>query len=143
MSENFLRTEFYKRAKELKINEGERKKLFNAFLECYNNSFKCAYCGEKMGLIFENEKSFTIDHILARVCGGSDDIRNLAFCCQSCNSMKKDKDAGWFADNVKRLKLRKNKHESWKARKASIKDKGLRDSYEQIFQHVKAKREEQ
>ena len=136
-----LRKEFDKRAKELKINEGERRKLFNAFLECYNNGFKCAYCGEKMGLIFENEKSFTIDHVLARVRGGSDSVHNLTFACQSCNSMKGDKDVEWFVRNVKRLKLRKQKREYFKARKSSKKDEQTRDAYKYLFQMVNTEKE--
>ena len=89
----------------------------------------------------DTKLAFTIDHIKAQVHGGTDDIFNLTFCCQSCNSMKKDKNAGWFADNVKRLKLRKKKNEYWKARKTSNKDKQTRESYKEIFKIVEVKKE--
>jgi 5-methylcytosine-specific restriction endonuclease McrA len=141
--EKGLRIEFNKRIKSLKLDGQARAELFLRFKELYEHGgFKCAYCDEKMGLKYgDNELAFTVDHIEAQVDGGTDNIFNLTFCCQSCNSMKGDKDAGWFVKNVKRLKARKRKREYWKARISSQKDKGLRDSYEQIFQHTKAKQE--
>lgn len=139
---NSLRTEFNKRTKTLKLDEQAKEELFNRFSELYSNGFKCAYCKERMELKYEdNELAFTIDHIEPRVRGGSNNIRNLTFCCQSCNSMKKDKDAGWFADNVKRLKLRKQKREHFKAKKSTKKDEQLRKAYRDIFEMRDAKNE--
>jgi len=43
----------------------------------------CAYCGKPAG---------TIDHIVPRSKGGSDEDFNVVSCCKSCNSGKKDKD---------------------------------------------------
>lgn len=45
----------------------------------------CAYCGELL-----NEKTLCIDHIYPIAKGGSNWIRNLNPCCQSCNSLKRD-----------------------------------------------------
>ena len=136
-----LRPEFNKRIKSLKLDEQAKEELFNRFSEIYNNGFTCAYCEQRMELKYgDTELAFTIDHIEAQVHGGTDNIFNLTFCCQSCNSMKKDKDADWFADNVKRLKLRKNKRETFKARKATEKDKLTRESFKDIFEVMNAKK---
>jgi len=137
------RKEFDKRVKTLKLDEQEKEKLFNRFLELYNyGGFKCAYCDERMELKWgDTELVFTIDHVLARVHGGSDSIHNLTFACQSCNSMKKDKDAGWFANNVKRLKERKKKRETRKARKSPKKEERTRDAYKDMFQILNAEKE--
>ena len=138
-----LRKEFNKRIRSLKLDEHAREELFRRFAELYNyGGFKCAYCNERMELKGDTELAVTIDHIEAQVHGGTDNIFNLTFACQSCNSMKKDKDVEWFVRNVKRLKERKRKNEYWKARKATKKDKPIRDSYKDIFQMVNAKKEE-
>ena len=135
-----MRKEFNNRTKSLKLTKEAKEELFIKFQECFNNGFLCAYCNERMELKYGNtELAFTIDHVLARVRGGSDSINNLTFACQSCNSMKKDKDASWFADNVKRLKARKNKREYWKARKSSKKDERTRDAFKDIFERMGAK----
>ena len=140
--ERELKAEFDKKVKALKLDEQAKEELFTQFTKLYEDGFKCAYCNERMGLKYgDNELAFTIDHILARVRGGSDNIRNLTFCCQSCNSMKKDKDVDWFLRNVKRLKLRKKKNEYWKARKATKQDARTREAFKDIFQHINAKQE--
>lgn len=54
----------------------------------YNN--RCAYCHADLtyarneGLCIE----FTIDHILPRILGGTDDLENLALSCFTCNNDK-------------------------------------------------------
>jgi len=133
----------WERIKSLKLQKEEKEQLFNRFSELYTSGgFKCAYCDERMELKYgDTELAFTIDHILAQVHGGSDNIQNMTFACLSCNSMKGDKDAGWFINNVKRLKLRKKKREYWKARKASKKDARTREAFKDIFQMVNAKKE--
>ena len=134
--EEKLRIAFNKRTKNLKLDEHAREELFNRFSELYNyGGFKCAYCNERMELKYgDTELAFTIDHIEAQVHGGSDSIHNLTFACQSCNSMKKDKDAGWFMNNVKRLKQRKKKRECLKARKTTKRDERVRESYKDILE---------
>ena len=135
-----LRKEFDKRTKLLKLDEHAKEGLYRRFSELYKyGGFKCAYCDERMELKWGTELAVTIDHIKAQVHGGTDNIFNLTFCCQSCNSMKGGKEAGWFAANVQRLKIRKKKNEYWKARKASKKDEEVRESYKDIFEHLGAK----
>ena len=138
-----IKEEFDKRVKLLKLDEQAKEELFRRFSELYKyGGFKCAYCDERMELKWgDTELAFTIDHIEARARGGTDNIFNLTFACQSCNSMKKDKDAGWFANNVKRLKLRKKKREYFKAQKATKRDERTRDAYKDIFLMVNAKKE--
>jgi 5-methylcytosine-specific restriction endonuclease McrA len=139
-----LKKEFDKRVKVLKLDEEAKEELFDRFSELYKyGGFKCAYCDERMELKWgDTELAFTVDHVVPRAYGGSDSIGNLTFACQSCNSMKGDKSAGWFVNNVKRLKLRKKKRETWKARKASKKDERTRDAYKDMFQMVNAKKGE-
>ena len=141
MEQKKLRTIFNKRIRKLDIDTQAKDELFERFVELFNHGgFKCAYCDRRMGLKWgDNEISFTIDHVLARSHGGTDNIHNIIFACQSCNAMKGDKDAGWFVTNVRKSKVRKQKRELWKARKTSKKDKKLRESYKQIFQHVKVR----
>jgi len=137
-----LRKEFNNRIKSLKLTKEAREELFNRFSELYEyRGFKCAYCDERMELKYgDTELAFTIDHILAQVHGGSDSINNLTFACQSCNSMKGDKDVNRFIQNLKRLKLRKKKREYFKAAKASKKDEQQREAYKDIFKMVEAKK---
>lgn len=143
MEQEKLRGIFNKRTKKLLIDVQEKDKLFERFVELfYHGGFKCAYCNRRMGLKWgDNEISFTIDHVLARSHGGTDNIHNLTFACQSCNSMKGDKDAGWFTDNVIRVKARKQKREQLKARKKGEQDKRTREAFKDIFAMANVKKE--
>ena len=44
--------------------------------------FPCAYCGDPAS---------TLDHVIPRVAGGTDDPRNLVPACRSCNGSKSGK----------------------------------------------------
>ena len=46
---------------------------------------KCFYCGKTMA-----DKTASIEHIIPRSCGGSNELDNLAVCCQSINHMLAD-----------------------------------------------------
>ena len=138
MNTNFLRTEFNKRIKALKLDEQAKEELFNRFSELYSNGFKCAYCNERMELKWGTELSFTIDHIIPRKLGGRDTLDNIAFTCRTCNFLKGDRQPDWFYSNIKRLKSRKKKREHFKAKKASEKDEQLREAYKDIFERVGA-----
>ena len=142
MNKTHLKIVFNRRVRHLNLSNQEKEELLARFLDVFENGFKCAYCGERMELKWgDTELAFTIDHILARVHGGSDGIHNLTFACQSCNSMKGDKDAGAFSNHVKRLKARKQKRELWKARKAAKKDERIRGAYRDCFRMVEVNKE--
>ena len=51
----------------------------------YQDKLWCGYCGLKFDFI--NTKP-TLDHIIPKIKGGSDNIRNLTPCCKSCNTIK-------------------------------------------------------
>lgn len=46
---------------------------------------KCFYCGHFLG-----DKTASIEHIIPRANGGSNDLDNLVVCCQSINQMLAD-----------------------------------------------------
>lgn len=47
------------------------------------DGWRCRYCGEQV-----TELTATLDHVIPRVTGGSDDPENLATACHECNSIK-------------------------------------------------------
>jgi 5-methylcytosine-specific restriction endonuclease McrA len=51
------------------------------------DGYLCAYCGNPAN---------TVDHIVARVRGGSDNMDNLVAACARCNSSKRDKRKPFF-----------------------------------------------
>ena len=141
LKEKDLRKEFYNRIKTLKLNEVAKEQLFNKFLKCYNDGFKCLYCKRRMELNFMNELSFSFDHTIPQSKGGTDEINNLEIICIQCNEMKGDKQPDWFFRNVKGLIIRKRIKEEKKAIRAATKDEKLRKSYIDVFQHLQAKKE--
>lgn len=48
----------------------------------------CEYC---FSLRIYSPQSFSVEHILPKVKGGSDELWNLALACQGCNAYKSDK----------------------------------------------------
>lgn len=42
----------------------------------------CRYCGKKLG------RSYSVDHVIPKIQGGTSEITNLVLCCRSCNSRK-------------------------------------------------------
>jgi len=59
---------------------------------------KCGYCG--------STEKITIDHMVPRSKGGSDDEKNLIFCCRKCNGMKSTKSLFDFALYLTAKKLK-------------------------------------
>lgn len=58
-------------------------------LICYLCGVACViYRGQLSGA--QKPDALTIDHVVCRSLGGSDDIDNLAVCCASCNNLKDD-----------------------------------------------------
>lgn len=46
---------------------------------------RCEYCQSQLKY---SADSFSVEHIIARSCGGSDELSNLALSCQRCNNAK-------------------------------------------------------
>ena len=53
------------------------------------DSFTCAYCGSD--LRDAAAESVTLDHLVPRSAGGSNDATNLITACRSCNSSRQDR----------------------------------------------------
>jgi 5-methylcytosine-specific restriction endonuclease McrA len=50
------------------------------------DGFKCAYCGKD--LKDSSPRDVTLDHLLPRSCGGSNEATNLITACLRCNSQR-------------------------------------------------------
>lgn len=66
---------------------GKRRSVFEAA------DWKCVYCG--------SEEDLTIDHIIPKSRGGSNDISNLAAACHRCNCEKGAKPVDEFMSQLK------------------------------------------
>jgi|SaaInlStandDraft_2_1057019.scaffolds.fasta_scaffold118348_2 hypothetical protein len=61
------------------------------------DDWKCVYCMKVVEVRFTQSSlkqslgydSATLDHVLARELGGTNDHRNLVTCCKACNSAKR------------------------------------------------------
>lgn len=62
---------------------------------------KCIFCNTKITVGKDGTTDATIEHILSRHHGGTNDLNNLALACASCNHEK-----GIRHDNKKRLDSR-------------------------------------
>ncbi len=58
----------------------------------------CAYCGKRALSIWK----ITIDHVIPRSAGGSDDDENLVAACKSCNYRKSDRPLHWLREWMQR-----------------------------------------
>jgi 5-methylcytosine-specific restriction endonuclease McrA len=58
---------------------------------------KCIHCNKKIAVVDDSWLGWTIEHIIPKCAGGTDDIRNLALSHGTCNNKKgidHDKHAG-------------------------------------------------
>lgn len=61
----------------------------------------CRYCGVSEEEHIEKTGSrLSLDHVVPLVNGGSNDASNLAPCCRSCNSAKRNKSLSQFLDEI-------------------------------------------
>jgi hypothetical protein len=58
----------------------------------------CVWCGAT----YQSGAALSVDHLLARSWGGSDDPTNLVVACKACNDAKGNMDARAFADMIAR-----------------------------------------
>lgn len=59
------------------MKEKKREKVFLKY------KGHCAYCGKPL-----NRETFTVDHVIPKSKGGTNDIENLLPCCFDCNQQK-------------------------------------------------------
>lgn len=48
----------------------------------------CIHCGRRLFIKENGETSATVEHIVPRCQGGTNDLRNVAIACESCNNEK-------------------------------------------------------
>jgi len=59
--------------------------LHDARLRLLDRDKCCVYCGEELSM-----KTASIDHMIPKSKGGSDDDSNLVLSCKACNDAKQD-----------------------------------------------------
>ena len=47
---------------------------------------KCTYCSKEL----DDNKDCTLDHVLPKSQGGTNNLKNLVICCNDCNRKKSD-----------------------------------------------------
>ena len=60
---------------------------------------RCFYCDD-----YHNIHKLTVDHIIPKSKGGTNDITNLVPSCHQCNSKKADFDINYFMREILKLK---------------------------------------
>lgn len=86
-------------SRKFKIKKNKRLALY------LRDSFTCAFCGIDMK--GTDPRLITLDHIVPRAKGGTDDPTNLVTACLRCNCVKKDAPISQFAGAVKARAIRK------------------------------------
>ena len=95
-------------------NNNNKKHRYTIYV---NGDFQCYCCGlkfdpygwDKEGLIWNNNVSLEIDHIIPISKGGSDRIENKKPMCSTCNRYKSDLSFNEFFNRIKRLR-----NDQWK-----------------------------
>lgn len=114
-----------RRAKKLGKTGFDFETGWNILLECYNDGFKCAYCGTQLKLKDQSPYWFlpSIDHKIPLSLGGKQEKNNLAVCCVRCNIIKGTLKADTFERLLKAISydvglLEKIQFEAWKGKLA-------------------------
>ena len=76
------------------------------------DAFQCVYC--LRDLRAANPLDVTLDHLVCRIDGGSNDESNLITACRSCNSKRQDTPLARFASRECRAQIRRNTRRSLK-----------------------------
>ena len=70
------------------------------------DSFRCVYC--VADLHGADPRDITLDHVVAKVDGGSNDSKNLVTACKHCNSSRADQPVSRFASPEARKQIKRN-----------------------------------
>ena len=68
---------------------------------CEEQCYRCAYCQRKVDLAAtptRDDHYASLDHVVARYCGGEDNYDNLVVACRPCNTKKGHMDVQEFLD---------------------------------------------
>ena len=94
--ETFDRQCFSVRSKAFKAYEEGRWQIHDLLennIAKIQNPDVCWYCGARV----QNPKVLTVDHIIPRSKGGTNEMDNIFMVCKTCNSLKRDMDVmEWF-----------------------------------------------
>jgi len=64
------------------------------------DGWECRYCAVRLGMDDDRERP-TVDHVIPRSRGGSNDMTNKVLCCRSCNSRKSTRTPDeWISSEV-------------------------------------------
>lgn len=74
------------------------------------DGFQCAYCGRSLKHAAPAE--VTLDHLLPRVAGGSNEATNLITACRACNSSRQEKPWMDYATGGARDRIEQLRNES-------------------------------
>lgn len=76
------------------------------------DEFVCQYCGNWLYENYKyNNRALTIDHLIPRSGGGTNEIENLVTCCFECNVIKNNKRFSTFEEAREYILKRKNNYE--------------------------------
>jgi len=70
------------------------------------DSFRCLYCSRD--LHGADPCDVTLDHVVAKIDGGSNAPSNLITACRACNSSRQDQSVSRFASREARIEIRRN-----------------------------------
>jgi hypothetical protein len=71
---------------------------------------RCAYCQTQQSVAGSR---FTVDHIIPKLLGGTDDLSNLCLACWECNLTKQGRISGPDATTVERVPLFRPDNDAW------------------------------
>lgn len=113
--EKHLRRAFERRWKNLErrtsdvehLGLPDRESLWMKVKECWDNGFRCFYCGVHMELDGQgpSSKSFSLDHKVPVSSGGDNSIENIVVACKGCNTAKGTLPYELFEEVIKGKKI--------------------------------------
>lgn len=62
----------------------------------------CEHCCSYCNFVFHDKIEATLDHIVPKCRGGTDELTNLCLACQDCNDKKANRNAKKFRRSLKK-----------------------------------------